>query len=158
MNKTVVGITTFLRPDLVKRCVATIRVARPNLDIIVVDQNKEPVIIEYEKCKVFSVPFDCGLSASRNFLVKKAKQLGYENIIIGADSIFFGSDMSNLDLAERTLEDGEFELIGFNLKNRIPWEAWITLIPGKGFELDFLRKKNGNFTPREDYAIYVRGL
>ena len=161
-NKIAFGITTFLRDHLMMECVkASINYTPQNSIIIVADQGyktgeKAQFKAKHKRVQYNYIPFDCGLSAGRNFLVKKAKELSCKYIVIGADSIFFEESMQYIDIVTRCLEDTDFDLIGFDLRNRIPWEAWINLIPGKGFELDFLRRKTGEFNQRENYQPYIR--
>lgn len=150
-TKIAFGITTFLRDHLMMECVKTTVNAVPlNSVILVADQGRESeekkVFVEKHKSvKCTLLPFDCGLSAGRNFLVKQAKELGCEYIVIGADSIFVDESMIYVEELTRCMETSNIDLIGFDLKNRIPWEAFVELIPGKYFELDFVRTKQGAF-------------
>lgn len=157
-----IGITTFLRDSLLKECLKSVMYNVPkNTIIMVADQGhvteeKTKWMSAHPNIQYYQLPFDCGLSEARNFLVKQAKDLGCETIVISADSILFNDSMKNLNILARCIEDNEFDLIGMDLENRIPWEAWIDLIPGECFELDYLRKKDGTFNRIPDYVPYVR--
>lgn len=57
-------VTTFEAPDLVKGCVESIRKFHPDMRIIVVDNGRNPHPIT--GARVIPLPYDTGLSASRN--------------------------------------------------------------------------------------------
>lgn len=70
-------ITTFMRPDCVERLVLSIAKFYPKANVYIGDQNKANDKQFYERLRivsglqltVFKLPYDCGLSRARNFLV-----------------------------------------------------------------------------------------
>jgi GT2 family glycosyltransferase len=68
------------------------------------------------------VPFDCGLSASRNFLVDRAYSLGAKFCLLSADSIAFTSKYDLQPFIDVLEANPDVGLIGFNLTNRQAWE------------------------------------
>lgn len=57
-------IKTFERPKIVQRLVESIRIMYPNMQIIIVDDSREPV--EIEGVQIIALPYDSGVSAGRN--------------------------------------------------------------------------------------------
>jgi len=91
--------------------------------------------------KVVQLPFDCGLSFARNKLVETAHELGIKYCLIGADSIKFTESMKDMGDLTRFLnykKDLNIDLIGFELRDRIGWEAKLDL--KDSFVLDFIDK------------------
>lgn len=64
-------IKTFERPDSVKLLVKSIRQFYPTLPIIIADDSRQPV--ELRSAEVHPLPFDVGLSAGRNYLLRQVK-------------------------------------------------------------------------------------
>lgn len=160
-------ITTFLRDELLKENVEHLLSLLPeNITIFIGDQGKpsaDKVLLysDHSQIKYFTFPFDSGLSKSRNELVKEANKLGFKYCIIGSDSIFLNNTIDKIENIIEVMETGEYDLVGFNLESRIPWEANINLIEGRAFELDFLRRKNGIYNPwikkyiNDKFTIYT---
>lgn len=103
-----------------------------------------------EQLEYWQLPFDCGLSASRNFGVERAKQLNIPYCLITADSIKFTQSYNFQPIIEFLEANEKRGTVGFNLKNRICWECDIDLIEGKHFLLDIPKRpvhiyKNINF-------------
>ena len=70
----------------------------------------------------YNLPFDCGLSYARNFLVAKAYLNQCQYSVITADSIFF-TQCYNFHQFIPFLESNEtYAKVGFNLNQRIAWE------------------------------------
>jgi hypothetical protein len=78
------------------------------------------------------VPFDCGLSAARNRGVVAAAHYGCNHTLITADSIQFTEQYGFRDVYAN-LERYDLDLIGFDLKDRVPWEGKLTLDPARGY-------------------------
>lgn len=161
MSKLAICITTFLRDDLLYKTIQSV-VARHTKDCVILvgdqgrgDDKKAQWITDMEhklggNFFYRQFPFDCGLSAGRNRLVQLAKEKGCDLCLISADSIAF-KDMRRLSTVIASVLEAEFDLIGLNLENRIPWEAkTLNLIEGDSFELDFLRTKRGQYN---DHAV-----
>lgn len=123
--------TTFLRDKLANKTLQSIY-DNWSLDygpVLIGNQNKENNVLGS-----FNLPFDCGLSYARNWLVQKANQLGCKYCLVTADSIEFTSRYDFKPIIE-CMENNNIDKIGFGLNNRVPWEYNMGLIPGKYFEL-----------------------
>lgn len=128
--------TTFIRPYLARKTLDAI-LGNPHLDtfdhIIAGDQIAHAALWcdlspfsapHYPKTIFYNLPFDCGLSFARNYLVKKADALGCDYCVLSADSIMF-ADSSFLSLPEIVdfLDaDPRRAIVGFELKGRVSWE------------------------------------
>ena len=67
-------IKTFERAALVRKLVDSIRVRYPKVPILIADDSEEPTPIRRVKnLQYFTLPFDCGLSAGRNFLLNQVR-------------------------------------------------------------------------------------
>ena len=71
MKDTTIIITTFLRPDCLKRCVESIRRFYPEIEIIVADNGSpdpylKRTLIEAHKCRYLDLSFDSGASFAKN--------------------------------------------------------------------------------------------
>lgn len=62
-------VKTFERPHCLKRLIESIKKYYPEVPILVADDSKEET--QYEGVKYYKLPFDSGLSAGRNFLLKR---------------------------------------------------------------------------------------
>jgi hypothetical protein len=94
-----------------------------------------PQIYSYE------LPYNCGIGYARNDLITKAYVLGCTHVLLTADSILFNDSMKKIDYLVEKLNENNYDLIGLNLENRIPWEANLELIPNQAFQLDFIDPK-----------------
>ena len=136
MNKIALIYTTFLRDDLASKTITSI-INNWNTDwrLLIGDQNPtDEKASLYANFMYYDLPFDCGLSYARNYLVKKAKELGYEYCLVTADSIEF-TGQYNFEPIMIFMKDNGVDKVGFRLDNRVSWEYNIELIPGKHFEL-----------------------
>ena len=147
-NRIAICYTTFMRDDLMfKTMKSMLDIYQKNWIILVADQGK-PSKAKIEYFKQFSddinspnvlyyqLPFDCGLSYARNFLIKQAKELNCHYSLITADSIAFTYTMANLGEAVSLLSRmNSCGIMGLNLLNRFPWEYNIELVEGKYFKL-----------------------
>jgi len=124
-----VGIiyTTFLRNELAEQTIESIQ---PSLNkdvyLFIGDQNKENnKCLPSPKCKFtfyYPLPYDCGLSYSRNFLVNRAEELRCEYCLLTADSICF---VNNYDFSPHInflKEKDSRAIIGFEILNRQSYE------------------------------------
>jgi glycosyltransferase involved in cell wall biosynthesis len=141
-------ITTFLRNELLFKSVKSLlKYKQDNWEIIIVDQNgnfkKHDDFNNNMKLHYYSVDYNSGLSFGRNFGVKVAKNLGCSYCFISSDSFLFNESIKNIDKIVNILEDKKFDKIGFELENSTSgcgWEAFLNLIEGQSFELDFIDK------------------
>jgi len=142
MNKIGIIITTFLRNELLEKSVKSVlNNWQNNWELIIVDQNKfksewkQGINLHH-----YQIPFDSGLNYSRDFGIRKAKELGCNYVIMSADSIIFDEYMTNINTLIKTMEATDYDIIGMDLNNRIEWEAKLNLIKGECFEFDFIDK------------------
>ena len=93
MSKLAILYTTFEREELSKKTLQSIYpyLSSPDVFLLVADQSKIPYSTTYGTTNsfIYTLPYDCGLSAARNFLVQQAQKLGCEYILLTADSIEF---------------------------------------------------------------------
>ncbi len=130
--KIAVLITVFLRDATMYRAVQSIIDNQiEDCVVLIADQGyrDEEKTLTYDffksqiPCEVHYLPFDCGLSAGRNYLVKRAQELGYKYCLLASDSMLF-VEKYNLDPIIRFLETNEsYGVVGFELENSVaPWE------------------------------------
>jgi glycosyltransferase involved in cell wall biosynthesis len=146
-------ITTFQRPELLKKCLFSLKNNQlPNFDIIVIDQSDDKTKEEnriwisknYPIVWYFKVPFNSGLSYCRNRGVEESKKIGCDYVFLGSDSFLFNESIQKLNNLIPMLENSQFSTIGVELKKSTGgcgWEAFLRLIEGKSFELDFIDKE-----------------
>lgn len=155
MNKIAILIPTILKDDILMETLnSIIDNWSDDFGVLIGDQNdmsnysEEKILFYKSACafahtmmpgdcfKVVQLPFDCGLSYARNKLVEIAHGLGIKYCVISADSIKFTESMKQLGELTRLLNT--IDLLGFELKNRIGWEAKLDL--KDSFILDFIKK------------------
>lgn len=141
-NKIAILLTTFERKEM---AIETINSLQPylndNLILLIGDQNKSPINF---KDNIFNNPFiygyimphDCGLSYSRNQMIKLAMDSSYNYVLMSADSIRFPEHL-NLEPYINFLEsDSSYGIVGFELNgSKCPWE-WKMKYTKFGIELD----------------------
>ena len=143
--KVAICITTFLRDNLLYKTLQTI-VDNYTKDciVLVADEgyadDEKNINIDYFKSQIpleyYRLPFFCGISTARNFLVNKANEKNIPYILIGADSIQFTTNY-NFDNIINFLEtDINNGIVGFNLFNYATWRGTINLIEGQHFYMD----------------------
>lgn len=132
MPNVAVIITTFLRDNLLYKCLQSIvNNYTPNLKVFVADQgyndDEKNITIDYYKSQLdleyFKIPFDSGLSYGRNFLVQKAVDYNIPYCLIIADSIHFSQSYDFSSFIDFLESDKSYGLIGFELLNsKCAWE------------------------------------
>jgi len=98
-------------------------------------------LANHDRIKVHKVPYDCGLSYTRNELIKLADSLDIKYCFVGADSLKFTESMKNINYLTKYLNyspEFNIDLLGLEIADRIPWEAMIDL--KDSFVLDFIEK------------------
>lgn len=125
MSKVAIIYTTFLRPQLMYKTYKSILSFMPleKTILLIGNQGKYNGIKEHRKfysIYYYDLPFDCGLSYARNFLVNQAKELGCKYCLITADSIEFTKEL-NLNPIIDFMENKKAGLVGFKLRNRLYW-------------------------------------
>lgn len=136
MNKIAIIITTFLRDDCLYESIKSILKYPPSEDYIILIGDQSHITKEnYIKSLssdilYYSLPFDCGLSYARNYLIKKAYNLQIPYCLIMADSIKFDSKYDFSIPIAFLKDDPRRGIIGFDLKERVSWEYNLDLKDG----------------------------
>lgn len=151
--KIAILITTFERDELLYKSVQSlVENFFENCMILVADQgtpsNEKAKWVLETKTRLDNqfhyreLPYNCGLSAGRNFLVRLAKEKGCDYCLLSSDSFLYNESLQNLNNIVKNYLWG-YNLIGFDLKGSVcGWEAKLKLIEGQAFELDFIEKTN----------------
>jgi hypothetical protein len=138
-------LTTFLRKKLLYSTVQSI-LNNWNDDYILLigDQsyktNEEKISSEKEfnsffnknKIHYYNLPYDCGLSFARNYLVKKANELNCDYCFLVADSQEFIEKYNFNTIIEFLESDKDNGIVGFScLKNKpdLDWKWDLDLVP-----------------------------
>jgi len=136
MAKIAILLTTFLRDDLLYSTVQSILINMSKDSILLIaDQGEHSTkkdefyqSLPTDKVKHWYLPFDCGLSYSRNFLVDQAYKMHYSYCLLTADSIEFIQPMEELEIVIQFLnEHKHYGIIGLKLNSRTGWEKLIRL-------------------------------
>ncbi len=132
-------VTTFLRDAMMYKTIQSIIDNFPdNCKLFIADQgyqtDEKTITYDYFKsqipCEIHYLPFDCGLSYARNFLVNKANELGFQYCMISSDSIQFTGKYNFNNIIELLESNKEYALCGFELENSVcPWEFDIDVKP-----------------------------
>jgi hypothetical protein len=88
--------------------------------------------------RLYDLGYDVGISKARNELIQKAHLWNCSHILLSADSILFNETSIGIYFATLSMKTEGYDLCGFNLLERIPWEAKLELIPNQSFQLDFI--------------------
>jgi len=146
-NSIAILYTTFERAELSKTTLQSIYpyLSSPNIILLVADQSKTPYSTTYGTTNsfVYNLPYDCGLSAARNFLVQQANKLGCEFVILTADSIEFKQGYNFQPYIDFLNSNPNYGIVGFKLNNKPCWEFNMNLVD-KAFEL----------TPSKEFIAY----
>jgi glycosyltransferase involved in cell wall biosynthesis len=144
-----IGIKTFFRRPCLRRCIASIRKFYPSIQIIVADDSPKDIQTKNVKefgrlpgVKILGLPFDVGLSAGRNAIVKACDTKYLQ--IIDDDTIF--RNKTKIEILYRFLEEhNEYNLIGGNSAKRD--HGYIcTYLEIRGHKL-YLRRKHFGLIP-----------
>jgi len=144
-DKVALIFTTFLRDELMEKTVKSVMDNwQDNYVLLIGDQNKfdnkdkaKNSYVNYLHCfhndklqyNYYRLPYDCGLSYARNYLVNKAHEMGIKYCLITADSIKF-TDKYNFKPMIKMLESNpKHAIVGLNLKNRQPWAYDLEISP-----------------------------
>lgn len=143
MNNIAILFTTFLRNDLaIKNIQSICNNWKSEYRLFIGDQNNENQFFKnilstrwggwgFDKFYI-NLPFDCGLSYSRNLLILLAAKINCKYCLITADSIKF-DEQYDFTSVINFMAKYKVNKIGFELKNRIKWELDMNLIPNKHF-------------------------
>lgn len=137
--KIAILITTFLRDSLLYKTLQTIvDNYTQNCIILIADQgyssSEKDLNMDYFYSQIpieyYRIPFDSGLSYSRNFLIQKAKEMNIPYILMSADSIQFLQPYNFQPVIEFLENNDKVGKVGFDLEGSIcPWEYLIKLTP-----------------------------
>lgn len=142
MNNIAILVTTFCRNELAYNIINSIQPSlNENCLLLIGDQNKNKLSLNpnWHYTYHLHLPFDCGLSKSRNILVRRAYQLDCNYCLISADSIEF-TDIYNFNPIIEFMENNNIGMVGFEIKNRIYWNCDIHK-RGKKIILDAPKKE-----------------
>ena len=104
-------VTYFLRRNGLTRLLESINKYYPRADITIANQGDEE--LDFEGCTIFKLPFDYGLSASRNYLVKNTEK---PYMLILEDDFVF-NDYTDIKLMKELLEmDKDVGVVGGRVK------------------------------------------
>ena len=93
-------ITTFERPGVAQRCVDSILKLWPDAKIYQADNSQQPAALK-GVAEFFPLPYDCGISAARNHLVRHTT----EDFIICIDDDYIFTHNTKLDDLHQVLVD-----------------------------------------------------
>lgn len=143
-NRIAILLTTFLRDELLKETIQSIIKYFPENSFLYVgdqgihtkekDNYFKALFEKSGNVFFYKLPYDCGLSFARNYLVSKASMNNIPYCLITADSIQFTDKYPFQDII-KGMVNKEDALVGLNIADRIPWEWNIDLIPKKHFWL-----------------------
>jgi cytidyltransferase-like protein len=107
LDKTAIIITTFMRDDLLKRCVESIRKYYPTIPLFVGDNGHPSVektdFLKSYKCVHHQLAFDLGVSGVRNETLKLIPPK-YEYLMIVEDDVVF-TEKTRLEVLRAILDD-----------------------------------------------------
>jgi len=152
-NKIAIIYTTFLRDELeLQTLKSIIDNWQDNYVLLIGDQGikerdyKSSFFSIQSKLKDkeihrYILPFDCGLSYARNYLVQKAYKMGIDYCFLTADSIKFTERYDFAPIIRFLEEKEERGIVGFELLNRQYWVYNMTLVPNMYFHLVISKQK-----------------
>ena len=126
MSKIAILITTFLRDNLLYKCIQSIvDNYNDSYILLITDQgyadSEKDITIDYYKSQIpleyYPLSFDCGISIARNCLVQKAFEMNIPYCLIMPDSIQF-TESYNFESLFEDLNNNV--IINFKLKNIEP--------------------------------------
>lgn len=103
-------IKTFERPHICQRLVDSILSKYKDMLILVADDSKEPS--EFPGATTFTMPFDSGLSAGRNFLLRKVKTKYF--VLLDDDWIF--TDKTKLEEFVQIFQGSNLDILAGIIK------------------------------------------
>lgn len=107
LDKTVFLIKTYERPDCLNNLLISIEKHAKWLPIIIADDSKHANYSkEHKHIEVLRLPFDTGTAYGRNRLVQRAKELGFEYVIMSDDDYVITDDSLIPRLAQRLIQTG----------------------------------------------------
>ena len=104
----------FLRPECTKKCIKSLLNVYPEIDIFLIDQDKEDNNKMYNfpnVKKIIRVPFDFGLSKSRNLAIDEILKYNYEYIMWGDNDFIFTAD-NGINKAINLIKNNKADIVG----------------------------------------------
>lgn len=126
MDDTALLITTFLRDELLFRCISSVRKYYPDIAIYVGDNGnhtaeKQEFIDSVNNCTYLKLPFDCGVGGTRNEAIKEIPAK-YKYLVIVEDDILF-INATKLESWRKILDrESDVGLVGGLLKTTLTTE------------------------------------
>lgn len=114
VNNVTILIKTFLRKNCADNLIKSIRSRYPTVPIVVVDDSGYPVDFNYdENIRTFSLPFDSGASAGRNFGVSKITTPYF----VLVDDDFEFTNNTKLEVFIEMIESTGLDILGGHVYN-----------------------------------------
>jgi len=143
--------TSFLREDLRLKTTNAINRYRPDNSFLFYgiqsrypDAPQELIAYDAQDFAAWQLPFDCGLSYSRNMMVQCAAEMGIPYCLVTADSIEFTEKYDFSPVVDFLELEPHHGIVGFSLDNKTIWMFNIDIAPGKHFV----------FSPATDVRLY----
>ena len=157
MEKIAIIYPTFLRSELVKKTLPSVLKYSPeNSEIFVGDQSSKLTdkqsMVDNLRIHYYLLPFDCGVSYARNYLVQRAHEMGYKYCIITADNIGFTAKYDFTPVIEFLESDINNAIVAFGLRS-YHWEYNLKIEDG-----EFVLIKNNEPTTFNGIVYYKYDL
>lgn len=145
-----IGVSSFLRPGYLAKCLNSIQMYLPACKVIVADDSDSPISVP-SHMKLIGLPFDSGLPAKRNVSVQACQT---EYWLCGCDDFNHGTPDSWTGLASMIQildEHPEYSVVGGRVDNN-PYEGMLDWVPGSHIKETRL-KYNGDKFQRCDLTV-----
>ncbi|NER80577.1 MAG: glycosyltransferase family 2 protein [Leptolyngbya sp. SIO1D8] len=118
LSQITIVIKTFQRPATITGALKTIRRFYPEVRLLVADDSREPLELKDSSIELFTLPFDTGVSAGRNFLLEKVETPYF---LMMDDDHFFNGRTNLLKLLD-ILEKYDFDVLSALVFQRSPFK------------------------------------
>ena len=130
-------VKTFLRPHCLDRLISSIRANYPDVPILVADDSPTPVA--RKDVQVHALPYDCGLSFGRNYLVDRVQTEYF--LLMDDDHVF--EDRTRIETLLAPIARNRFDLVGAQVVEACGPFAWEGLLELDGTALTLRKGDNG---------------
>jgi Glycosyl transferase family 2 len=130
-------IKTFLRPQCAHRLIDSILSRFPSSPILVADDSPAP--ISREEVTVFHLPYDCGISYGRNFLLDRVET----PFLVNCDDDVVLTDQTDLGRLLEPVSHNVFDLVASHFINGDTRLVWEGIFDRKGDVLSLLPDNRG---------------
>jgi GT2 family glycosyltransferase len=144
-------VTTFLRDEMLRLAVQSMIKHTPSNAVILIgdqgnprDNNAMRKINDYSNPPLYyyQLPFNCGLSVARNYLVQQAYDLGCDYVVMASDSFIFTEKTDILSALPALVK---YDIVGFNLLGAsVYWVGDLDMIPDECYTLNFADRNEEN--------------